>query len=105
MKARLIIIAQVCENYGFPDWDGQGKCPEHWKFKGGITFEVKVDSMDIMYAEDECVEVAKQMLAEKTTDAMKYEYLNHEVKFGDDVMLDEDIFNDKLHKLCAAKRA
>jgi hypothetical protein len=26
------------ENYGAHDWDGEGECPQHWKFKGGEDF-------------------------------------------------------------------
>jgi hypothetical protein len=26
------------ENYGAHDWDGEGECPQRWKFKGGEDF-------------------------------------------------------------------
>ena len=38
MKA--VIYTQIRENYGAHDWDGQGECPQYWKFKGGNTFVV-----------------------------------------------------------------
>ena len=35
---KLHITCQYMENYGAHDWDGQGECPQHWKFKGGEDF-------------------------------------------------------------------
>jgi len=32
----LVITTQLQENYGAHDWDGQGACPQYWKFKGGL---------------------------------------------------------------------
>lgn len=105
MKARLIVVAQYSENYSFHDWNGQGQCPQGWKMKGGVTFEVKVSDMEIMYMEEECIAVVKEMLKEMSNDCVAYEYHSHEVKFGNDVMLDEDIFNNKLNKLKLSKTA
>ena len=39
--AKLLIQTQVQENYGAHDWDGQGQCPQYWKFKGGSDYVVK----------------------------------------------------------------
>ena len=36
MKA--IIQTQHMDNYGAHDWDGQGECPQGWKYKGGSTY-------------------------------------------------------------------
>jgi hypothetical protein len=35
---KLHITTQYMENYGAHDWDGQGECPQRWKFKGGEDF-------------------------------------------------------------------
>lgn len=35
---KLHITCQYMENYGAHDWDGQGECPQRWKFKGGEDF-------------------------------------------------------------------
>ena len=35
---KLHITCQYMENYGAHDWDGQGECPQHWKFKGGEDY-------------------------------------------------------------------
>ena len=46
---KLVIQTQYKENYGAHDWDGQGECPQYWKFKGGETFVVKgVDNKDLV---------------------------------------------------------
>jgi hypothetical protein len=28
------------ENYGAHDWDGEGECPQRWKFKGGSEYKI-----------------------------------------------------------------
>jgi hypothetical protein len=35
---KLMITTQVQENYGAHDWDGEGDCPQYWKFKGGNDY-------------------------------------------------------------------
>jgi len=35
---KLMITTQVQENYGAHDWDGEGECPQYWKFKGGNDY-------------------------------------------------------------------
>ena len=35
---QLLITTQTQENYGAHDWDGEGACPQYWKFKGGIDY-------------------------------------------------------------------
>ena len=35
---KLHIVTQYCENYGAHDWDGEGSCPQRWKFKGGEDY-------------------------------------------------------------------
>ena len=37
---KLHIWTQDQENYGAHDWDGNGVCPQYWKFKGGEDFFV-----------------------------------------------------------------
>jgi hypothetical protein len=37
---KIVIQTQIKENYGAHDWDGQGECPQYWKFKGGQTYVV-----------------------------------------------------------------
>ena len=35
---KLVIYTQFRENYGAHDWDGEGECPQRWKYKGGDTY-------------------------------------------------------------------
>jgi len=42
---KLHIQTQIQENYGAHDWDGEGACPQHWKFKGGNDYMVAVDTV------------------------------------------------------------
>ena len=37
---KVVVHTQIRENYGAHDWDGQGECPQYWKFKGGNTYVV-----------------------------------------------------------------
>ena len=39
--SKLVIHTQYKENYGAHDWDGEGVCPQYWKFKGGDTYVVE----------------------------------------------------------------
>ena len=41
---KLHIYTQDQENYGAHDWDGEGECPQYWKFKGGSDFFVPMGS-------------------------------------------------------------
>ena len=36
---QLLITTQTQENYGAHDWDGEGACPQYWKFKGGMDYK------------------------------------------------------------------
>lgn len=38
---KLVIHTQAKENYGAHTWDGNGECPQQWKFKGGSTYVVE----------------------------------------------------------------
>lgn len=38
---KLVIHTQFKENYGAHTWDGEGECPQYWKFKGGDTYVVR----------------------------------------------------------------
>lgn len=39
--SKLLITTQVYENYGSHDWNGNGKCPQYWKAKGGNDYVIK----------------------------------------------------------------
>lgn len=37
---KIVIQTQYRENYGAHDWNGEGECPQYWKYKGGETYVV-----------------------------------------------------------------
>lgn len=41
--AILVIDVQFKENYGAHSWNGEGECPQYWKFKGGSSFKVQLN--------------------------------------------------------------
>jgi len=41
---KLMITTQVQENYGAHDWNGEGECPQRWKFKGGNDYSYALGS-------------------------------------------------------------
>ena len=50
--SKLLITTQTKENYAAHDWDGEGICPEYWKFKGGsdyIVLDVDVNAASEVY--------------------------------------------------------
>jgi hypothetical protein len=44
---KFVVHTQVRENYGAHNWDGNGACPQHWKFKGGNAYAVSAVSLDL----------------------------------------------------------
>jgi hypothetical protein len=36
----FVIRTQFMENYGAHDWDGEGACPQRWKYKGGSEYKI-----------------------------------------------------------------
>ena len=43
---KLHITTQYMENYGAHDWDGEGECPQRWKFKGGEDYFYPLGSVE-----------------------------------------------------------
>jgi len=43
---KLLINTQYMENYGAHDWDGEGECPQYWKFKGGQDYFLMIDGFN-----------------------------------------------------------
>ena len=41
---QLLISTQIQENYGAHDWDGEGSCPQRWKFKSGQDYKYDLGS-------------------------------------------------------------
>ena len=45
---KIVFQTQIRENYGAHDWDGEGACPQYWKYKGGNTYVVNCDLTQAM---------------------------------------------------------
>ena len=35
---KIVLTTQIMENYGAHSWDGEGRCPQYWKAKGGEVY-------------------------------------------------------------------
>lgn len=49
LKYRIVIYTYVYENYGAHNWDGDGKCPQYWKFKGGNEYHLPIEHKDDLH--------------------------------------------------------
>jgi hypothetical protein len=47
---KIVTQTQIRENYGAHDWNGEGECPQHWKYKGGNTYVT--ENVTIAQAQD-----------------------------------------------------
>ena len=86
------ITAQYFENYG------SAEAP-HWKPKGGQEFSLRADSDLFFYSEEECVGAIKMLLAAKSGDYARYEYLGHELVFEAPRELSSEDFEMALQKV------
>jgi hypothetical protein len=44
-----VIDTQYKENYGAHDWNGEGECPQRWKFKGGSCIKITDVPVSVPY--------------------------------------------------------
>ena len=66
---KLYIQTQTQENYGAHDWDGEGACPQYWKFKGGSEYFVA----DVVAAEaDKVVSEVRSRIEEDSAYYREY---------------------------------
>ena len=82
----LKIHTQYYENYnvGPEGFNTYGDKQPHWKPKGGHTFIIKdFDSDFLFYDEEATVEVLKKLVAKQNSVAEKFEYIEHELVFGE----------------------
>ena len=95
MNVTVMIQAQYFEN---KNWEDLSK-PKRWSPKGATWFKVEVDLYDLMYSETE--KILTEMVAAKSTDTSKYEYLDHHEIFGNIETLSSDEFTkikERLHE-------
>jgi len=84
--AKLTIQTQYYENYnvGPEGFNTYGDGQPHWKPKGGHEFVIPhFDDSFLFYDEERTVEVLKKLIAAQETVAEKFEYISHELSFGE----------------------
>jgi hypothetical protein len=82
MMISILVSAQYYENYS----DTQ---TPYWKPKGGVDFSFPIDSDLVMYAYKEDLKSALiKMVEEQSNDYSRYEYIDHEVKFGKPIVVE-----------------
>jgi hypothetical protein len=87
MNVLVQITAQYYENYGF----SEGKI--YWKPKGSLTYHLRADDDCFLYQPELSVEVIKEMLKKECNEAVKVEYLMHELIFHEPLELQEAEFD------------
>lgn len=65
---------------------------ENGKAKGGQMFTLRVNSDLFFYAEEQCVDAIKRLLAEQSNEYVRYTYTDHELVFHEPVALDDNLF-------------
>ena len=88
MKSKVIVSTQFYENYnvsadGF-NTNSDGK--PSWKPKMGHEFTIEIDSDLLMYC-DNIEEIFSQMVSKHNSEAEKFEYRSHEIKFSEPTKL------------------
>jgi len=86
------ITAQYYENYGTAE-------APYWKPKGGQEFSLRADSDSFFYCQEECVKAIKMVLAAKSGDYVRYEYLEHDLVFEEPRQLSSEDFEVALQKV------
>jgi hypothetical protein len=82
MMISVLVSAQYYENYS----DNQ---TPYWKPKGGADFSFPIDSDLVMYAyKEELREALIKMVEEQGNEYSRYEYIDHEVKFGAPIVVE-----------------
>jgi hypothetical protein len=82
MMISVLVSAQYYENYS----DNQ---TPYWKPKGGVDFSFPIDSDLVMYAYKEDLKTALiKMVEEQSNEYSRYEYIDHEVKFGKPIVVE-----------------
>jgi hypothetical protein len=76
----LGIDTPYMENYGAHDWDGEGACPQRWKFKGGSCYKILNTPRNVDPAE--IVEMVRGSI-EKNTDYSREYILGFHVESED----------------------
>ena len=92
MMISILVSAQYYENYS------DSKNP-YWKPKGGADFSFPVDSDLAIYAcKEDLKNALMKMVEEQGNEYSRYEYISHEVKFSDPIVVEG--LGEELGKMC-----
>ena len=76
---KILVHTQYYENYGFHEGG------EHWKPKGGHTFQIEMDADLLMYTDP--VEVFSKMVESQNSDLERFKYVDHEIVWQEPTLL------------------
>ncbi len=70
---KIVIQTQIRENYGAHDWNGEGECPQYWKFKGGNTYVVPNLSVEqVMKIKEQGIPTLTALIEERNNSFEEY---------------------------------
>ena len=82
MMCTIQVTAQYWENYSDTN-------TPYWKPKGGVDFHFPIDADVILYARrKDLVRAITKMVEEQSNDYCLYEYIDHEVKFSNPIVVE-----------------
>jgi hypothetical protein len=91
------VISQSLENYSFLENGEIDGVNPYWKCKGGQVFEIKVDGDFVMIVDKSVmIQGIKTFLERHSNVGWKYEYISHEVIFGNPIVIDSDTFTSEV---------
>ena len=76
---KILVHTQYYENYGFHEGG------EHWKPKGGHTFQIEMDADLLMYTDP--AEVFSKMVESQNSDLERFKYVDHEIVWQEPTLL------------------
>ena len=92
---KLTIQTQYYENYnvGPEGFNEYGDKQPHWKPKGGHEFVIdNFDADFLFYDEVNTIKAITKLISDQNSVAEKFEYISHDVSFGDPSKLKNDDF-------------
>ena len=76
---KILVHTQYEENYGFHEGG------EHWKKKGGHTFQIEMDADLFMYTDP--AEVFGKMVESQNSDLERFKYIEYEIVWQEPTLL------------------
>ena len=99
---KLVIHTQFKENYGAHDWDGQGECPQYWKFKGGETYVMEIEDPNVRRHTIEDIEALITYKDEGSEEyVLDWSFVDPEEKFCDDWETPWNLYREKDGYYCS----